>query len=372
MSFGIYIHFPYCRSKCPYCDFASYPAKTIDFALWNEKYADALTAYARRLPDKTVSSVFFGGGTPSLMPPELIGSVIAKIKALWKCADDTEISMEANPCSVDLDKLRAYRAAGITRLSLGVQALNDKDLKFLGRLHSVEQALRAVSDAKQIFDDVSADLIYARPTQTYAQWQSELDQALSLNLKHLSLYQLTLEEGTYFYKKGLEMPEDALCADLFTLTDRMTYQAGLPRYEVSNHAAKGHECRHNLLYWQRGEWIGIGPAAHGRFTQNGQFIAAAESRIPAEWLEHKGGEEIVLTPKEKAEELILMALRTEKGLSRNDFKTVVGQDFETFLDTDVLQDYQMDGFMVCDKRGLRATAKGILILNALCRSLINV
>ena len=193
MSFGIYIHFPYCRSKCPYCDFASYPAKTIDFALWNEKYADALTAYARRLPDKTVSSVFFGGGTPSLMPPELIGSVIAKIKALWKCADDTEISMEANPCSVDFDKLRAYRAAGITRLSLGVQALNDKDLKFLGRLHSVEQALRAVSDAKQIFDDVSADLIYARPTQTYAQWQSELDQALSLNLKHLSLYQLTLE-----------------------------------------------------------------------------------------------------------------------------------------------------------------------------------
>lgn len=228
MSFGIYIHFPYCRSKCPYCDFASYPAKTIDFALWNEKYADALTVYARRLPDKTVSSVFFGGGTPSLMPPELIGSVIAKIKALWKCADDTEISMEANPCSVDLDKLRAYRAAGITRLSLGVQALNDKDLKFLGRLHSVEQALRAVSDAKQIFDDVSADLIYARPTQTYAQWQSELDQALSLNLKHLSLYQLTLEEGTYFYKKGLEMPEDALCADLFTLTDRMTYQRVCP------------------------------------------------------------------------------------------------------------------------------------------------
>lgn len=368
--FGIYIHWPFCRSKCPYCDFASRPEKNLDFQAWKTAYAQSLKSYASRTENKQVSSIFFGGGTPSLMSEELVSFVIETIYSLWKTKENIEISLEANPCSINLEKMRALKKAGINRLSVGVQALNDKDLKFLGRLHTVEQALETIKNAKQVFPFVSADFIYGRPDQSLQDWRVELEKILELNLKHLSLYQLTIEEGTVFYKKGVQPSEEELAADLFELTDRLTYQAGLERYEVSNHAVKGYECRHNLLYWQGGEWLGIGPAAHGRFTQDGLFYATAQEKNPTAWLNNQTAEETVLTTKEKAEELIFMALRTREGIDRKTFFTVIGKNPEAFTDTGTLQDYQTDGFLVCDQKGIRTTAKGLMILNALCRTLL--
>lgn len=370
INFGIYIHWPFCRSKCPYCDFVSLPAKDFDFDAWKNAYAASLKSYAERLSDKTVTSIFFGGGTPSLMSAELVSFIIETIKFLWPIAENAEISMEVNPCSIDRDKMSAFRKAGVNRLSVGVQSLNNKSLKFLGRLHTAEQALDTLKTAKEIFPHLSADFIYALPDQSLRDWQNELSAVLELNLKHLSLYQLTIEEGTFFYKKGIRPVEDELAADMFELTDRMTYQAGLERYEVSNHAASGHECRHNLLYWQGGEWIGIGPAAHGRFTSNNRFYATAQNNSPQKWLETQDCEETTLTPTEKAQELIFMALRTRKGLDRNVFYSLIGQKPEEFMHEGTLRDYQTDGFLICDKKGIRTTAKGLMILNALCRTLL--
>ena len=368
--FGIYIHWPFCRSKCPYCDFVSLPAKHFDFDAWKNAYAASLKSYAKRLPDKTVTSIFFGGGTPSLMSADLVSFVVETIKSLWPFAEETEVSMEVNPCSVDRDKMSAFRKAGVNRLSVGVQSLNDKELKFLGRLHTAEQALDTLKNAREIFPHLSADFIYALPDQSLKDWQNELSAILELNLKHLSLYQLTIEEGTFFYKKGLRLVEDDLAADMFELTDRMTYQAGIERYEVSNHAASGCECRHNLLYWQGGEWIGIGPAAHGRFTINKQFYATTQSNSPQQWMQTQACEETVLTLSEKAQELIFMALRTREGINRDSFSSLIEQQPEEFMHTDTLQDYQTDGFLICDKKGIRTTAKGLMILNALCRTLL--
>ena len=368
--FGIYIHWPFCRSKCPYCDFVSMPAKNFDFQIWQNAYVKSLKLYAGRTADKRVSSIFFGGGTPSLMTEEVVSFVIETIRSLWTVEKNVEISMEINPCSVDVLKMQALKKAGINRLSVGVQALNDKDLKFLGRLHSVEQALSVLKNAERIFPRVSADFIYGRPNQRLNDWKEELERILELNLRHLSLYQLTIEEGTVFYKKGIQPPEDELSADLFELTDRMTYQAGLERYEVSNHAVQGEECRHNLLYWHAGGWIGIGPAAHGRFTQNGSFYATAQDSSITDWAKNQKASEIVLTTKEKAEELILMALRTREGINRKSFYEVIKEEPEAFMHTGTLQDYQTDGFLICDQTGIRTTAKGLMILDALCRTLL--
>lgn len=368
--FGIYVHWPYCRSKCPYCDFASTPSRNIDFSVWEKAYEQSLTDYAARTADKTVTSIFFGGGTPSLMSPELVSSIIQNIKKRWQVDENVEISLEANPCSIDTAKMQALRLAGANRLSIGVQALNEQDLRFLGRLHNVEEALTTITNAKSIFPEVSIDLIYGRPNQSLKDWRVELEQALELNLKHFSLYQLTIEEGTPFHKKGVEPPEEDLAADMFELTERLTRLADVPRYEVSNHAAQGHECRHNLLYWHGGEWLGIGPAAHGRFTQNGIFYGTAENRSIPKWLDSFDSEEIVLTTEEKAEELIFMGLRTSKGINRVLFKNIIGKEPEAFMHSGTLSDYQLDGFIVCDTKGIRMTNKGILILNALCKSLL--
>ena len=370
INFGIYIHWPFCRSKCPYCDFVSVPEKRFDFNVWAAAYAKNLKFYAKKTADKTVTSIFFGGGTPSLMSQDLVSFVIETIRSLWPVSEDAEISMEVNPCSIDQDKMSAFRKAGVNRLSVGIQSLNDKNLKFLGRLHTAKQALNTLKTAREIFPRLSADFIYALPDQTLTDWQNELSAILELNLKHLSLYQLTIEEGTFFYKKGIRPAEDDLAADMFELTDRMTYQVGIERYEVSNHAAPGHECRHNLLYWQGGEWIGTGPAAHGRFSVGKQFYATTQNNTPQEWAQTQSCEEIVLTKTEKAQELIFMALRTREGINRNTFVSLIGQQPEKFMHDGTLRDYQTDGFLICDQKGIRTTAKGLMILNALCRTLL--
>lgn len=305
-----------------------------------------------------------------MMPAETIEKLLSAVRRLWKTDEDAEVSLEANPGTLDVEKMTAFRKAGVNRLSLGVQSLNDFDLRFLGRLHDTETALKALQNARNVFPEVSADFIYALPHQTFKDWENGLQRILELNLDHLSLYQLTLEEGTFFYKKGIELPEENLCADMFELTDRMTYAAGVPRYEVSNHARSGHECRHNLLYWQGGEWLGIGPAAHGRFFENGKYLATAGERSPKKWLETKEAAEEILSAKETAEELILTGLRTEQGVQRERFKEILGRDIEDFLYEDTLEDYCSDGLMISDKKGLRATARGLLILNSLYSSLV--
>lgn len=371
-NFGIYIHWPFCRSKCPYCDFVSIPSKSCNFDEWGKAYEKSLENYAETTSGKTVSSIFFGGGTPSLISYELISFVIETIRSHWNVSDDAEVSAEVNPCSIDRDKMLAFRRAGINRLSVGVQSLDDKNLKFLGRLHTSEQATVVLKEAKTIFPILSADFIYALPNQTFQDWKNELDLILNsgLNLKHLSLYQLTIEEGSFFYKKGIRPVEDDLAADMFDLTNRMTYQAGLERYEVSNHAVRGYECRHNLLYWNGGEWIGIGPSAHGRFTIKNRFYATIQDKNVYQWLLDQKNEEIILTPKEKAIELILMGLRTRDGIDRNVFSSQIGMQPEDFMDLDTLNDYQTDGFLICNKKGIRTTSEGLMILDALCRTLL--
>lgn len=372
MGFGIYVHWPFCRSKCPYCDFVSIPAKKFDCDAWAKAYEKSLKFYAEETAGKTVTSIFFGGGTPSLMTFELVSFVIKTIRNLWVVSDDVEISAEVNPCSINREKMLLFRQTGINRLSVGAQSFNNNSLKFLGRMHSAGQALAVIKDAKEIFPIVSADFIYALPNQSLQDWKNELDFILSsgLNLKHLSLYQLTIEEGSFFYRKGIRPAEEDLAADMFELTDRMTYQAGLERYEVSNHAVKGYECRHNLLYWNGGEWIGTGPAAHGRYTSEKGVKATSQEKNVSEWLLNQTNEQIILTPKETAVELILMGLRIRDGIDRNTFFTRTGMQPEDFMDSGTLNDYQTDGFLICDKKGIRATTEGTMILDALCRTLL--
>ena len=306
------------------------------------------------------------------MSPELIGFLIEKIKTFWRVSDDVEVSAEVNPCSIDRNKMLLFRKAGINRLSVGVQSLNDRSLKFLGRLHTAEQALSIINDAKNIFPLLSADFIYALPNQSLKDWENELTHILDskLNFKHLSLYQLTIEEGSFFHKRGIRPAEDDLAADMFELTDKLTYQNGLERYEVSNHAVRGYECRHNLLYWTDGEWVGTGPSAHGCYTIKERFFATQQDNNINEWMREQKNEKFVLTSKEKAQELILMGLRTRDGIDRDAFSAVMKVQPEEFFNSETLEDYQTDGLLICDKKGIRATSEGLMILDALCRTVL--
>jgi putative oxygen-independent coproporphyrinogen III oxidase len=329
--FGVYIHWPFCAQKCPYCDFNSH----VRFGGWDE--ARYLAAYKRELshtaeliaasPDagqRTVSSIFFGGGTPSLMQAETVAGILDHIATLWPVAKDAEVTLEANPGSVEAARFAGYRAAGVNRVSIGVQSLRDEDLKRLGRIHSVDEAKAAIAIAKRTFDRVSFDLIYARPDQTLESWRSELREALALAAGHLSLYQLTIEPETRFadlYAKGrLVIPAAEAAHDLYALTQDLTAGAGLPQYEISNHATPGEESRHNLLYWRYGEYAGVGPGAHGRLHTPGGYLATSTERSPERWLtevEERGQaftEKDALAASERADEALLMGLRLTEGI----------------------------------------------------------
>ena len=323
--FGIYVHWPFCAQKCPYCDFNSH----VRHGGWDEArflaaYLAELRAAAERLPGRTVSSIFFGGGTPSLMQPATVGAILDAVARHWPLEPGAEITLEANPSSVEVERFRGYRTAGVNRVSLGVQALHDAELKRLGRLHNVAEALRAIDIAKATFERVSFDLIYARPGMTEAAWEAELARALALAVGHISLYQLTIEDGTPFaalHKAGkLIVPEPELADRLFEITQAMTEAAGLPAYEISNHARPGEESRHNLVYWRYGDYAGIGPGAHGREQRpEGRFATVAE-KMPEAWaalVERQGHGLIEATPltrAEQADELLLMGLRLTEGV----------------------------------------------------------
>lgn len=333
--FGLYVHWPFCAAKCPYCDFNSYVVENIDEEAWRSALVKEIHAFAAVTQGRVLNSIFFGGGTPSLMPATTVQSVIDTARQVWMPANDIEISLEANPTSAEAQRFHAYRDAGVTRLSLGVQAINDDDLRLLGRLHTAGEALKALQIGKSVFDNVSIDIIYARQFQTLESWGDELREIINFAPDHLSLYQLTIEDGTAFGERHARgrlpgLATDDLGADMYELTQNICDGAGLSRYEISNHARTGAEARHNLIYWRYGDYVGVGPGAHGRVTAAGARLATESELAPAKWLqsvESKGSGTIksrVLSGREQAEEMAMMGLRLTEGISLTRFEALAG------------------------------------------------
>ena len=374
--FGLYLHWPFCASKCPYCDFNSHVAAEIDQNRWKRAYVSEVARVGALTQGRILNSVFFGGGTPSLMRPDLVADILDVVRATWVQANDIEITLEANPGSVEAGRFRGYADAGVNRVSMGLQALNDADLKRLGRLHTVAEARTAFDIARATFDRVSFDLIYARQDQTLAAWEAELRDALAMAADHLSLYQLTIEDGTAFGARhaagGLKgLPDEDLSADMYLITQDICGNSGLPAYEVSNHARPGSESRHNLIYWRAGDYAGVGPGAHGRLTLGGKRHATETQRMPGAWLaqvEDVGhGETLAMpvTAEEQAEEYLMMAMRLAEGIDPARYARMAGRD----LPAKALRDLEADGLIVMAADRVAATRAGRPVLNGIIRAL---
>ncbi len=368
--FGLYIHWPFCAAKCPYCDFNSHVSKTIVQKQWLMAYISELTRAAKETQGRVLNSIFFGGGTPSLMDPELVHGILDRVRTLWPQSNDLECTLEANPGSVEAGRFRDYARAGVNRISMGVQAMNDTDLRRLGRIHTVSEAHGAFDIARSVFDRVSFDLIYARQDQSLEDWRDELKQALTWAIDHLSLYQLTVEQGTAFgdrYNRGTlrGLPTDDLAADMYDLTQELCDDAGMPAYEISNHARDGAESRHNLIYWRYGDYIGIGPGAHGRVTLDGQRHATETHLMPNAWLDavaqHGSGETLrtVITAADQGTEYILMGMRVVSGISHSRYNAITGQ----WLDRAALDRLQDMGMITVMGDRIAATPAGRAVLN---------
>ena len=375
--FAVYVHWPFCLSKCPYCDFNSHVRHGgVDEAKFLRAYETEIAAIAARVPGRTVSSIFFGGGTPSLMQPSSVQAILDCIGKHWSIAPDVEVTLEANPTSVEATRFRGYRTAGVNRVSLGVQALDDVALKELGRLHTAQEALDAVAVARSIFDRYSFDLIYARPRQSLDAWEAELKRAIAEAAEHLSLYQLTIEPDTPFFglhKAGkLTVPEEDLARDLYDLTQAVCDGAGLPAYEISNHARPGAECRHNLVYWRGHDYAGIGPGAHGRLTLDGRRIATETEKRPEAWLMRVDAQgtgitlEEKLTAGETADEYLLMGLRLAEGIDVARYSALSGRT----LDPKRISILREEGAVETTAEGrLRVTQSGFPLLDAVVADL---
>lgn len=378
--FGIYVHWPFCKAKCPYCDFNSHVRAVIDEAAWRDSYLREMAHFAALTPGRTVSSIFFGGGTPSLMDPATTAAVIDAVGRHWRIANDIEITLEANPTSVEAGKLEDFRTAGINRVSLGIQALDNADLRFLGRQHNAGEALAALGLAAATFDRFTFDLIYARPGQTPESWRHELTQALTFAADHISLYQLTIETGTVFeqaYARGdFQLPDEETQATLYELTQEILGGAGMPAYEISNHAKPGSESRHNLTYWRYGDYVGIGPGAHGRLTLAHEKIATRQHRAPERWLEMVANDghatrqfERVATD-ERLSEMVMMGLRLAEGIPLGRFVAETGRELRTALDPARLDRLVKGGFLELRQDRLLATDAGRQRLNAVLGELL--
>ncbi len=378
--FGVYIHWPFCLAKCPYCDFNSHVRDRVDERRWRAALMAEIDHAAAQAPGRTVTSVFFGGGTPSLMAPETVAALIERVARRWSLANNAEITLEANPTSVEAGRFAGYRAGGVNRVSLGVQSLNDDALRFLGRRHDAAQARRAVETARATFPRLSFDLIYARPEQTAAAWRAELGEAVKLAADHLSVYQLTIERGTPFHARArrgtLVALGDDTAADLYDTTHEMLEAAGLPAYEISNHAAPGAWSRHNLTYWRASDYVGIGPGAHGRLTTARRVVATRQISSPERWLAaverrgHGGRERVRLSTGERAREVILMGLRLREGVPRARFRARTGQSLETALVSERLGPLVDGGLIEFDAAGLRATPRGWRVLDSVLAALV--
>jgi oxygen-independent coproporphyrinogen-3 oxidase len=381
---GVYVHWPFCKSKCPYCDFNSHVRDGIAHERWRNALLTELEHAAREAPDRRVETIFFGGGTPSLMEPATVAAVIERTKALWDSAPDIEITLEANPTSVEAGRFAALAEAGVNRVSLGVQALDAPSLRFLGREHSAAEAIAALETARRHFARYSFDLIYARPGQTEEAWAAELEQAVALAGEHLSLYQLTIERGTRFFTdhvRGLfTLPGEDEAAAMFELTQQRLAAAGMPAYEISNHARPGAACRHNLIYWRYQDYVGIGPGAHGRFAEEGgQGPAKRATRRasgPEAWIEavestgQGTAETSLVTGQDLVEEALMMGLRLADGIDRAAFASTTGADPVTALGEARLAPLVAAGYLVVDDAHLAATAAGRQRLNAVLERLI--
>ncbi len=373
---ALYVHWPFCVSKCPYCDFNSHVREDVDQDAWRKALLADLAYEAGRLPGRTLGSIFFGGGTPSLMPPDTVATVIGAAHAVWGFAEDIEITLEANPSSVEAARFADLAAAGVNRVSLGLQALDDAALRFLGRAHDVEEGLAALETAQAAFARVSFDLIYARPGQSIAAWESELTRALAFGTEHLSLYQLTIEPGTRFATEAaagrLAIPDGDDAADLFEATRALTKAAGLPAYEISNHARPGAESRHNLTYWRYRDYAGIGPGAHGR--RGG--MATARHKKPENWIGavarngHGAQIEEMLPPNERAKEALLMGLRLREGIDLARVARLGGSTIGGIVDEAAIDRLVAQGLVARDRDHLRVREAGMLLLDAILPEIV--
>lgn len=374
--FGLYVHWPFCQAKCPYCDFNSHVTANIDQNIWVRAYLSELERVAQETPGRVLNSIFFGGGTPSLMHPDTVAAVIEAARSHWPFANDIEITLEANPGSVEAGRFSGYRDGGVNRISMGIQALNDEDLRRLGRIHSVAEARAAFDIARRCFDRVSFDLIYARQDQTLEDWRKELSEALSMAIDHLSLYQLTIEDGTAFgdrYARGKlrGLPADDTAADMYLVTQDVAAAHGMPGYEISNHARPGAESLHNLIYWRYGDYIGIGPGAHGRLTLAGRRYATECHRAPGTWLAAaaKGSGESLratLSREDAAAEYLMMGMRLKEGLDMPRFAALSGRE----IDSNRLAHLEELGMVTMSGTTLAATDQGRAVLNAVLRELL--
>jgi oxygen-independent coproporphyrinogen-3 oxidase len=376
-AFGVYVHWPFCLSKCPYCDFNSHVRHAaIDQDRYARAFAREIETTAARTGPRDVTSIFLGGGTPSLMQPATVGAILDAIGQHWRVADDVEVTLEANPTSVEATRFAGYRAAGVNRVSLGVQALDDASLKVLGRLHTAQEAMDAVRIARGAFDRYSFDLIYARPDQTPAMWTDELTRAIGEAAEHLSLYQLTIEEGTPFFglhaAGKLKTPDEGLARALYDVTQEVCARHGLPAYEISNHARPGAECRHNLVYWRGQEYAGIGPGAHGRLDIGNRRHATATDKRPEAWLMRveANGHGVVtddeLNSEERADEFLLMGLRLAEGIDPKRYAAISGRT----LDPGRIALLREEGAIAVDADGrLRVTQDGFPVLDAVVADL---
>ncbi len=375
--FGVYVHWPFCAAKCPYCDFNSHVRhQPVDQDRFARAFETELATMRERTGPREVTSIFLGGGTPSLMKPETVGAVLDAVARNWTVPAGIEVTLEANPSSVEAERFLGYRTTGVNRVSLGVQALNDRDLRFLGRLHNVEEALVAIELARKTFPRLSFDLIYARPGQTPEAWEAELEEAIGHAADHLSLYQLTIEEGTRFHSLHaagkFEIPDSEHAAELYAVTQEVTAARGLPAYEISNHARPGAESRHNLTYWRYGEYVGVGPGAHGRFVEDGRRVVTVAEKMPETWanlVEAKGhgvtGGEI-LTRSEEADEFLLMGLRLAEGIDLARYEALSGKGFSPAR----LSVLQEEGLVApIGNSRLRATPSGMIVLDAVVADL---
>jgi oxygen-independent coproporphyrinogen-3 oxidase len=371
---ALYIHWPFCKFKCPYCDFNSHVRERINHPEWKEAYLKEMRFYREKTGPREIKSIFFGGGTPSLMEPETVAAVITEADRLWSLPANIEITLEANPTSVEAEKLRGFRAAGVNRVSLGVQSLREADLKKLGRQHSAAEAIAAVKLASGIFDRYSFDLIYARPAQSVADWQQELTEALDFAAGHMSLYQLTIEEGTQYHtlhQRGeLKIPGDDLAADMYELTQEMMETRGLPAYEISNHARPGEESQHNLVYWNYGDYAGIGPGAHGRLTLDSEKWATRAHKAPELWMQWVKEKGHGAHPFEKVDlskrgwETLMMGLRLRSGIALDVFQREAQTPFSQFVNQSRLKLLVDEKLLEVTGQHIRATDTGRQKLNS--------
>lgn len=375
--FGLYIHWPFCQAKCPYCDFNSHVRAQIDHKAWAKALISELRFGARGIENRKLDSIFFGGGTPSLMPAQLVASLLEMAAGIWTFSEDIEITLEANPTSVEAEKFTGFAAAGVNRVSMGIQALNDPDLKRLGRLHSAAEARAAFDIARRQFDRVSFDLIYARQDQTLADWEAELTAACQMAIDHLSAYQLTIETGTRFgdlYDRGRlrGLPSDQLATEMYQATREICAAHGMLNYEVSNYAAPGRESQHNLIYWRYGDYLGIGPGAHSRLSLDGQRVGFATELHPDTYLKrvsetgHGRTETERLSADAQADEYLLMGLRLSEGISRKRLARFRGAD----LNADRLARLTEDGLIIATPDRITVTQQGRMILNHVIERLV--